>query len=182
MSIACLGWGSLIRDPRTLPVALPWNEDGPYLRIEFARESKKSGVSLVLESGAQPVQTLWALLKVSSLPEARVALRQRECPKDQCIGYWSTGDRTAGEVSSIVGSWAAEHGLDGVVWTALPPKWNGQNGVVPTIEQVLELLRQWGAGSRAERYVRTAPSQVRTAYRARIEAELGWTHQEDFAV
>lgn len=186
MSIACLGWGSLIWKPGTLEALLgdsPWNKDGPWLSIEFARESKKSGVSLALESGAQPCQALWALLKASSLQEAREALRQREgCPKIDCIGYWSTGDRTPGDVSNIVGSWAVEHNLDGVVWTALPPKWNGQKGVVPTIDQVLERLRSWGAGSEAERYVRRAPSQVRTAYRARIEADLGWTYQDESAV
>lgn len=180
MSIACLGWGSLIWKPGILPVG-PWNKDGPWLRVEFARQSKNSGISLVLEPGAQPVQTLWASLGVAGLREAREALRKREGDtKPQHIGYWSTADRTEGEVSRLIGSWAAQHNLDGVVWTALPPKWNDQSGVVPTIEQVLEHLRGLPAESKAdaERYVRRTPPQVRTAYRARIEVELGWTHSE----
>ena len=108
MSIACLGWGSLIWDPRTLPVSPRWNEDGPSLPVEFARHSSKSGrVTLVLESGAQPVQTLWASLAVAGLPEAREALRSREETVPQYIGYWSTADRTEGEVSRLIGSWAA---------------------------------------------------------------------------
>jgi hypothetical protein len=178
MSIACLGWGSLIWDPRTLPVRSPWNRDGPWLRVEYARQSSKSVVSLVLEPDAQSVQVLWTLLEVAGLPEAREALRLREGTGSKYIGYWSAADRTEGEVSRLIGSWATQQNLEGVVWTALPPRWNDQVGVVPTVEQVLERLRECGTGSNAERYVRRTPPQVRTAYRARIEAELGWTHSE----
>jgi len=107
MSIACLGWGSLIWKPGDLPVSPPWNEDGPWLRVEFARQSKNSAVSLVLEPGAQPVQTLWALLKVASLQEARDALCQREkATSTKSIGYWSAAGRTQDEVSRLIGSWA----------------------------------------------------------------------------
>lgn len=185
MSIACLGWGSLIWKPGILPTVGTWNENGPWLPVEFARQSKKSVISLVLEPGAQPVQALWALLEVGSLREARDALCQREnATSAKSIGYWSTADRTEGEVSRLIGSWAVQRNLDGVVWTALPPKWNGQRGVVPTIEQVLEHLRGLPEESKvaAERYVRKAPPQVRTAYRLRIEAELGWTYSDQITV
>ena len=166
-----------------MPMGSPWNEDGPRLRVEFARHSTKSEtVTLVLESGAQPVQALWALLPVAGLEKARQALCKREGTKSKYIGYWSTTDRSEGEVSPVIGEWAARHDLDGVVWTALPPKWNGQSGAVPTIEQVLEFLRGRDVGSRAERYIRKAPPQIRTAYRARIEKELGWTHLNETAV
>lgn len=146
--------------------------------MEFTRQSKSGRVTLVLESGAQPVQTLWALLAAAGLQEAREALRQREDTVPRYIGHWTTADRTQDEVSRLIGNWAEQHNLDGVVWTALLPKWNGKNGVGPTIEQVLEFLRGLGTGSDAERYVRKTHPQVRTAYRARIEAELGWTHSK----
>jgi hypothetical protein len=174
MRIACLGWGSLVWDTQTLPVITPWNEDGPLLPVEFARKSCRERVTLVLTPRAKPIQTLWALLNVADMQTAREALRQREGTVPRNIGYWPNADRTQSEVSSLIGSWSEQRSLHGVVWTALPPKWNGTDGVVPSIEEVVEYLRGLGDRSAAELYVRNTPHQVRTAYRGRIEAELGW--------
>jgi hypothetical protein len=41
MPTVCLGWGSLIWDPRELPIAVEWQTNGPLLAVEFARQSKK---------------------------------------------------------------------------------------------------------------------------------------------
>lgn len=178
MRIACLGWGSLVWDTQTLPVITPWNEDGPLLPVEFARKSSKDRVTLVLTSCAQPIKTLWALFSVADMQTARDALCKREGTKLQYIGYWPNADQIQSEVFSLIGNWAEQHSLHGVVWTALPPRWNDTNGVVPTIEQVLKYLRGPGDRSAAEQYVRNTPLQVRTTYRGRIEAELGWRHLE----
>ena len=189
MTIACLGWGSLIWRPGDLPIRPPWNDDGPWLPVEFARQSRNTAVSLVLVPNARPVQTLWVALDVPSLEDARYALCQRENPKCtrnarsmEIIGYWSAAARTDDEFSPVIGEWATQRNLDGVVWTALKPKWNEERGVVPTIEQVLERLRGLSGEPRdaAERYIRLAPGQVRTSYRERIEAELAWTYSDKF--
>ena len=182
-TIACLGWGSLIWKPGTLPIRAQWNEDGPMLPIEFARQSDNSTVSLVLVSDARPVQTLWVELDVASIEDARNQLSKRErTPTTRPIGYWSETARTYDQFSPLIGDWAAKRNLDGVVWTALKPKWNKQIGVVPTIEQVIKCLRELAGEERiaAERYIRLAPRQVRTLYREQIEAELGWTYAEKF--
>ena len=41
MKIAFIGWGSLIKEPRELPIAGEWQSDGPKLWLEFSRISHK---------------------------------------------------------------------------------------------------------------------------------------------
>jgi hypothetical protein len=42
MSIAMLAWGSLIWNPRDLPISGEWRQAGPVLPIEFSRISDNS--------------------------------------------------------------------------------------------------------------------------------------------
>jgi hypothetical protein len=62
-----------------------------------------------------------------------------------------------------------------VVWTALQPRFAGKS-ITPSIDQVLEYLANLDTEAKklAEEYVRRAPPQIKTAYRERIERDLGW--------
>jgi hypothetical protein len=177
MTIACLGWGSLIWDPRTLPVDGDWKDDGPDLPIEFARRSGGNRITLVLVPGAASVRTLWAPLKVQSLSDAVTALNEREGrPGSHRIGRWPGDKRDEKACQEVVTTWAKKKDLTGVVWTALPPKF-GSDERVPSIAEVLAHLSGLEGEERggAEQYIRCAPKQIRTPYRSAIEAELGWT-------
>jgi hypothetical protein len=176
MTIVCLGWGSLIWDPRELPIQRKWFDDGPFMRIEFARQSSDDRITLVMEENAAPVRTLWAVMDATDLGTAKEALRQREGkpPKDH-IGHWSHGDASPAPIPSLA-HWANAHGVDNVIWTALPPKF-GVEERTPSIGEILHHLKGLEGSKRdnAERYIRFAPRQIDTVYRRKIESELGWT-------
>lgn len=180
MNIACVGWGSLIWDPRGLPIQRCWFSDGPLLPLEFARHSRSDYVSLVIVPGARAVRSLWVPLTISDLETARQKLAEREGIDNvgiaRSIGWWTLQHTPAGHIPAVIGKWAVPLGLDAVVWTNLPPRFNNVERV-PSVGEVLQLLRQLPqpAQQRAEEYIRKAPRQIDTTYRRAIEAQLGWT-------
>lgn len=176
--IACLGWGSLIWDPRGLPIQRTWFEDGPFVRVEFVRESSDGRITLVLEPSAVPVRSLWAVMDTTDLNVAREALREREGivlkNKDAHIGTWAVGQPTPEAIFSL-SEWANARGVNRVIWTALPAKLPGNRGS-PQSRVIRHLAKLTGQKRiNAEQYVRLAPKQIDTAYRRLIEAALQWT-------
>src|SRR5262245_11065562 len=123
MTIACLGWGSLVWDARTLPVNGDWKDDGPDLPVEFARQSGGNRITLVVVPVAPSVRTLWASLSAQSLRDAVTALNEREGrPGSNKIGRWPSDERDEKACQEVIAAWAEKKGLTGVVWTALSPK------------------------------------------------------------
>ena len=176
----CLGWGSLIWFPGSLPTIGDWNTDGPELPVEFARQSRDGRITLVIEPKSERVPVLWTRLTVGSIDAARRALADREevclARNPRSIGYWSL-ERASEHVESVgIAAWAKAKGVNAVVWTALKPRFNGSL-TMPTCEEVVRHLRNLKGPERtkAEEYVRKTRKQIRTAYREVIEFELGWT-------
>lgn len=178
MSIACLGWGSLVWKPDDLPLRNGWFQDGPLLPVEFARQSSDDRITLVVVPGKPYVRTLWVLLSVLDLDTARRALAKREHIQEENIaahiGSWSREGGSEGALDQNIGRWAIQQQLESVVWTALPPKFARQEGRIPTADEVIAYLRGPGDRSKAEEYIRRTPLQIDTDSRRRIISELGW--------
>ncbi len=181
-TIACLGWGSLVWDPRELPIQRKWFDDGPFIHVEFARQSQDGRMTLVLVPTDKPVRSLWAVMDATDIAAARSDLRKREgIPKkneEKHIGTWSAGQPSPVLIPGLA-EWTVAHGVAHVVWTNLPPKFNCSE-TTPSVEQVVQYLRELTGTQRevTERYIRFTPKQVDTEYRRHIEAALQWTARD----
>lgn len=174
MKIACLGWGSLIWDPRGLPTRREWQTDGPPLPLEFARQSSGDRITLVIVESVAPVQVLWAWLEATSLSNAIVALADREGTPRHDIGRWPLQAGETYPQSDMIGRWASERGIEAVVWTALPCGMKGKRGVVPKLADLKAHFSNLDNVTRAEaaKYVFNAPAQIQTPFRRSLEASL----------
>jgi hypothetical protein len=179
-SIVCLGWGSLIWDPQEMPLQGSWRPDGPALAVEFARQSQDRRLTLVITEIAIPLPVLWATLAVNNLSEARTALARRErIPAkntERDIGFWSQDGSSDHSYVDLIGAWASAKRICGVIWTALPPKFNGIDFKMPEAVEAVAYLDSLKGHPRAlaRQYVTRAPQQIATSYRAIFEKKLGW--------
>lgn len=177
MRIACIGWGSVVWRPGVLHCTGAWQRGGPSLPLEFARTSQDGRLTLVLLEGAPSVPTRFVELSYATGEQAQEALAGREGSGVESIGLWPGPGPKYPVGAETIAAWGAGSGFDAVVWTALRPKFRGVFGLVPEgAEDVLSYLRELDdeTSARAREYVCNAPEEVRTPYRAIIEAELGW--------
>lgn len=184
-TIACLGWGSLVWDTRELPIRTGWFNDGPLVPVEFLRQSKDGRITLVIDEGRPPARVLWALMEATNIQDARRALGEREgIPEKNWlkhVGAWTHRDDAPPTVMPALDRWAQACGIDGVVWTALPPKLGTRDEYRATYQEVIAHLASLEGRQRevAEQYVRKAPRQIDTPFRRRIESVLHWTPNDE---
>lgn len=180
MRIACLAWGSLVWKWEPLVLDGPWEADGPWLPIEFAREGDGGELATALAPGVRDVPTLWAPLATTNVDEARELLRRREkIPLDRPEGVGSVAaDEAPSEpLARRIAAWAATQPVDAVVWTALPPRSRGIEGRMPSVDEACAYLASLAPAVRAhaEHYVRCVPASLGTPYRTAFEQRFGWT-------
>lgn len=182
MDIACLGWGSLIWDPRALPLRGKWFDDGPILPIEFARESDDQRITLVIADVEYTVRSLWALMSVATLEDAKSALAEREGIDEKnikcSIGFYDQiSGHSHGKSATPISTWAQNKHLDAVVWTNLKFGLKSTRDQMPEYNDVLRHLRAlpYEKYKIAEEYVRRAPIQIDTEFRRCLNRDLGWS-------
>ncbi len=179
MKIACIGWGSLIWRPDTLLIHREWFSDGPFLPIEFGRQSKDGRLTLVITNDAKPLRTLWALMATSDLAKAKKSLELRESTIPANISSITATEDTSDEIKISIKKWLLSLDIDAAIWTNLPPKFKEEKRV-PTIQEAITYFREMDINSRkiAEEYVRKTPRQIDTEYRREFEKHLGWTYEQ----
>jgi len=133
----------------------------------------------VIVEGKPDIRSLWALMTTEHLKDAVTQLAQREdvtknIPRD--IGRWKQGDPRGGPIVQTISSWAEQHQLDAVVWTALAYKIDKEKDKVPSLEQVIARLRDAEKKKlkKPREYIQNAPKQIDTDYRRAINKEFGW--------
>ena len=173
MRIAYLGWGSLVWDPKTLPIVGTWENGGPVLPIEFSRISSDGRLTLVIdEVHGTNVETLFAVSDVDELSIAIEQLMKREgCPNTKNIGsvdILNLGSMTGiSVVYETIIEWARANNFDGVVWTALPSNFYKKTDELFSVDNALNYLKvlQGEELELALEYIDKAHKVVRTPFR-----------------
>ena len=115
MNIACLAWGSLVWNPKALPIQRAWFDDGPFAPVEFTRQSRDGRITLVLDEDAEPVRLIWARMTLSDVEQSMKALSEREgitaSDWKSRIGGWCIRDDAPENIPSLP-VWAQAHGID----------------------------------------------------------------------
>lgn len=180
MKIACIGWGSLVWKPDNLLIHREWFMDGPFLPLEFTRQSIDGRLTLAITAKLKPLRTLWALMATNDLEEARASLCNRELKStknmDKYISLITVDSVYSGQLDLIVQDWVQKLKLDAAIWTNLPPRFMETDNRIPTYNEAIIYLKELDINKRkvAEEYIRRAPRQIDTFYRRGFEKELGW--------
>jgi hypothetical protein len=134
------------------------------------------------EHGAE-VPTRYALSSLGDLDEAVTDLQKREgAPNRDRIGFVDvTRDRTSERAwakhpvaCERIRAWAGESKIDGVVWTALEPRFEEKAGEPFSVDAAVRYLSHLAEERKALAlaYIQNAPAEIATPVREKLEAEF----------
>lgn len=148
MKVAILGWGSLINEPRDLPIEGKWQPDGPELCIEcsyISQRGERAGcLTLVIDESCKlAATTLYILSERRDFPQAIADLQLREGTELNNIGFCEVAIggnapnalRRHPKSCRRIRIWAQAKGFDAVIWTALVRIFKDAIGFPLTLEQ-----------------------------------------------
>jgi hypothetical protein len=184
MTVAILGWGSLLWEVR--PEFDQWHEswqyDGPSVKLEFSRvsTSRSGALTLVIDpKHGSPVTVAYCISKRSDPEDVIRDLQIREDTTPGNIGHFPHGaneELRDPESYNSIALWAQEHEIDYVVWTNLASnfeEYTGRQFSIPDAMSYLRRLNEIGR-EKAREYVRRAPRFVRTNLRDALRSELSF--------
>jgi hypothetical protein len=183
VTVAIVGWGSLLWDPRTLVHDGSWRADGPVLPLEFSRRSSGGRLTLVVDHDhGVPCHTHWTASTRDEVDEVVADLAAREATTDRWVGLVDrrTGETRGRAAATVrtVREWAAARDVPAAVWTDLPGNFEAHVGrpfSVPAALGYLEGLMEPDRTT-ARRYLRNAPAAVRTPLRSQLHTVSWWDH------
>ena len=75
-----------------------------------------------------------------------------------------------------IAEWATARRLDAMIWTALPPRLEDVEGLVPSVDDAISYLASLSRQARdhARIYIRQVPEQINTFYRNEIITRPGY--------
>lgn len=184
MTIAILGWGSLLWDkrPEFDKHHGDWEASGPILPIEFCRVSESRGGALTLvidHEFGEPCTCAFSISTRKNPDDVISDLRCREGTTLANIGYYfADGTRQYAQSEATltaVQAWAHTKNLDVVVWTDLKSNFLTRSLVkspfsVPNAVGHLQLLPSDAKANAAE-YIWRAPTLVDTPLRREVQTE-----------
>ncbi len=190
MTVAVLGWGSLIWCPGILRITTRWQSDGPSLPIEFARISEDGRLTLVIQPSAENQTVYWAVSEFGEVAKARCNLQAREGTIPRHVHYLATDGTCAKDVLEQVREsvqvWLRVHeDVGAVIWTGLPTNWPNKRGCDFTPEDAVRYLEELESDRnravstfvRAQEYVKNTPPQIKTKVRRAMQ-ERDWQDNE----
>ncbi|MEL6677379.1 MAG: hypothetical protein AAFQ51_01660 [Pseudomonadota bacterium] len=184
MSIAIIGWGSLIWDLDTLShdVVGDWHMGaGPRFPLEFSRISPKRKMGLAVcidpDHGA-PCPTHCIRSARGSLGQAIADLAERERAPTDRIGFVTASGAASRLPYAIhtARAWLVHSGFEAAVWTDLEPVFEERTGVPFSVPAAITYLKTLRGESLAEahRYISEAPDGTRTPLRQALETDPWW--------
>ena len=158
MTIAILGWGSLIWAPRDLATVGEWQLGGPVLPIEFSRKSRDGRLTLVIDpANGEQVPTQFIRSRFENLNDAIGNLRQTEGnPIRDHIGYvnlvthteraWARENQP--DACDTIAAWSRAQNWEALIWTALPSNFAQELGAPFSVPAALNYLNNLAGQAR----------------------------------
>jgi hypothetical protein len=183
VTVAIIGWGSLLWDPRTLVHDGSWRPNGPVLPLEFSRRSSGGRLTLVVDHDhGVPCTTYWTSSTHGDVDEVIDDLAVRETTTNRWVGLVDrrTGQAHGRDAATVraVREWSAAHDLSAAVWTDLPGNFERHVGLPFSVPAAIEHLEELTEPDRttARRYLQNAPAAVRTRLRSQLHTLSWWDH------